>query len=87
MLHDPEEQAKDEQILAHRIEHFRKTWHPDDPYRGQDFETELYYLLETVRRVAQQPLLRQMAAAMALQTAQRFTDLQPSKLSSLPPKA
>lgn len=59
-----DEQTTEEQYLAYRIEHFRKTWKPKDCER--DFEREFYYLLETVRRVAQAPLIKQMSAALTL---------------------
>lgn len=63
---DRDDQAKDEQALARSLEGFRKSWSPKDPYDARHFEQELYYLIATVQRVAQQPLVRQMSAALAL---------------------
>lgn len=71
MLHDREEQAKNEQHLARSIENFRRNWgnvilETDGADHARDFEIEFYYLLEQVRRVAQEPLVRHMSMALSL---------------------
>ncbi len=71
MIRDRDQQELDGKILAQRIEHFRRRWQPnesgeDAEYQKRDFEVELHALVQSIFRVAQEPLLKHMSAALAL---------------------
>lgn len=66
MIADRNEQLNDERILAQQLEYFRHRWSPIRDHReARDFECELYQLIQCIYRVAQQPLVKQMSAALA----------------------
>jgi hypothetical protein len=51
-------------ILAAVTNRFITTWQPQDPYERDQFQRELFYLLDLTRREAQAPLLKQMSTAL-----------------------
>lgn len=60
------DQERQEGTLAQTVEHFSRRWRPSDVREGREFEMELNYLVISLMRIAQQPLIRHMADAMAL---------------------
>lgn len=61
-----DQSARDERVLAQRVEHFIRTWRPTDKYRSREFEQEVHELVYSTIRMAQEPLVKQMSAAMQL---------------------
>ena len=58
--------AKTETAFAERLEWFVRQYAPRDRHDERDFTRDLYMLLDYARRIAQEPLVDKMSAAMAL---------------------
>lgn len=66
MIPDPNNQDRNEKVLAVAIESFNRNWQPRDRRYQREFEVELYQLIQYAFRVVQQLLIKQMSAAMSL---------------------
>lgn len=68
-----EQFQKDQAAFAAKLEWFINNYRPEPAAdSGQQFERAVYELLEWNRRLAQEPLIAQMAAAMALASPRPF---------------
>lgn len=65
-LVEQEQEAMDRHRLDSMIRRFAKNWAPEDRDDRTEFETDLFSLVRQIYRDAQEPLVKQMAAAMAL---------------------
>lgn len=74
-------QELDEKYLGAQLASFRMKWKPEDRHQEREFEVELYAMISLAQRVAREPLVKHMSAALALvPPAPIFFGATPSKV-------